>query len=328
MIPSRETLQRLQSRWNFALDPLEIVLRLGELLRAVRHDETLRDRLALKGGTALNLCYGAPRRLSVDLDFNDTGASEREQMHNDRPLLVAALERIARRAGYQVQRSREAHAGQKFFLNYQSALGGQRRVEVDLNFLYRVPLQPVEERTLWQLAEGDEPVACRVTSTAELVAGKLLALLDRAAPRDLYDVAHFGAGGLDTLGHQARGIFIALSGTLSRALPEYGFARLDRVTDLLVAQTLHPLLRLGERPTVADLRQTSWQVVEPWLRLSPAEREYTERLQHGELRPELLFPDDEPLADRLRRHPALLWKAQNAREHAARPGRTRRKKGS
>ncbi|OFV84913.1 MAG: hypothetical protein A2W26_00400 [Acidobacteria bacterium RBG_16_64_8] len=110
MIPSRETLQRLQSRWNFALDPLEIVLRLGELLRAVRHDETLRDRLALKGGTALNLCHGVPRRLSVDLDFNDTGASEREQMQSDRPLIAAALERIARRAGYQVQRSREAHA--------------------------------------------------------------------------------------------------------------------------------------------------------------------------------------------------------------------------
>ena len=182
MIPSRETLQRLQSRWDFAMEPLEIVLRLGELLRAVRQDAMLRDRLVLKGGTALNLCYGAPRRLSVDLDFNDIGAADREQMQSDRPLVAAALERVARRAGYQIQRSREAHAGQTFFLNYQSALGGQRRVEVDVNFLYRVPLQPVEDRMVWQLAEDDEPVSCRVASTAELVAGKILALLGERQP--------------------------------------------------------------------------------------------------------------------------------------------------
>jgi predicted nucleotidyltransferase component of viral defense system len=318
MTPSRETLQRLQSRWDFAMEPLEIVVRLGELLRAVRQDAILRDRLVLKGGTALNLCYGSPQRLSVDLDFNDIGASEREQMQSDRPLVAAALERVARRAGYQVQRSREEHAGQKFFLNYQSALGGQRRVEVDVNFLYRVPLRPVEDRTLWQLAEGDEPVSCRVVSTAELVAGKILALLDRAAPRDLYDVSQFGDGRFGTLGDQERRIFIALSGTLSRALSEYGWTRLDRVTDPMVARSLHPLLRRGEQPTAAHLQQTAWQFVEPWLRLSAVEREYTARLQHGELRPELLFPDDEDLVNRLRTHPVLTWKAQNARRHAAR----------
>ena len=42
-----------------------------------------------------------------------------------------------------------------------------------------------------------------------------------------------------------------------------------------------------------------------------------ERLRTQELRPDLLFPDDAELADRLSSHPALLWKAQNAREHAA-----------
>jgi hypothetical protein len=65
-------------------------------------------------------------------------------------------------------------------------------------------------------------------------------------------------------------------------------------------------------------------VLEHWiepgrlLELSDAEREYTDRLQMGELRPGLLFPDDPELAARLARHPALLWKAKNAREHLAR----------
>jgi hypothetical protein len=33
----------------------------------------------------------------------------------------------------------------------------------------------------------------------------------------------------------------------------------------------------------------------------------------GKLSPELLFPDDEELTDRLRRHPALLWKMENGK---------------
>ncbi len=36
--------------------------------------------------------------------------------------------------GSRVQRSREEHAGQKLYFRYDSVLGGQRRIEVDVNF--------------------------------------------------------------------------------------------------------------------------------------------------------------------------------------------------
>jgi hypothetical protein len=55
---------------------------------------------------------------------------------------------IASRAGYLPQRSKQAHAGQKFYLRYESPLGGQRRIEVDINFLHRVALEPVERRAV------------------------------------------------------------------------------------------------------------------------------------------------------------------------------------
>jgi hypothetical protein len=58
------------------------------------------------------------------------------------------------------------------------------------------------------------------------------------------------------------------------------------------------------------------------LELAGEEREFTDRLQEGELCPELLFPDDTEMAGLLARHPALLWKVKNAREHR----RTRRKR--
>jgi hypothetical protein len=67
--------------------------------------------LVLKGGTALNLAFGPPERLSVDLDFNYVGALERERMLAERPRVERALEGLAQRAGCRVQRSAEAFAG-------------------------------------------------------------------------------------------------------------------------------------------------------------------------------------------------------------------------
>jgi hypothetical protein len=56
-------------------------------------------------------------------------------------------------------------------------------------------------------------------------------------------------------------------------------------------------------------------LIEPLTVPTSAEHEFTRRLQEGELLPEILFPDDARTADRIRLHPALLWKAENARAH-------------
>ena len=148
MIPSAETLRRIQRRWPFSLEALETVLRLRLVLRSVSSDPLLSNRLALKGGTALNLCFGSLPRLSVDLDFNDIGRPDRAGAVAERPVVIEALERIARRGGYRVQRSREEHAGQKLYFQYGSVLGGQRRIEVDVNFLHRVT-SPARRRAVW-----------------------------------------------------------------------------------------------------------------------------------------------------------------------------------
>jgi hypothetical protein len=69
------------------------------------------------------------------------------------------------------------------------------------------------------------------------------------------------------------------------------------------------------QPDANEIREAAWHVLEPLLTLTAAERAYTDRLQAGDLRPELLFPADPETARRLARHPALLWKARNAARH-------------
>jgi hypothetical protein len=306
-------LDRLTAQHRFLPATLEKVLRLGELLVEFGRHPLLREVLLLKGGTALNLGSEAPPRLSVDLDFNYVRAEGREPMLADRPEIESAISRIVAAGSYQVQLSADEHAGRKMFLSYQNAAGVPDRIEVDVNYMHRVTLATPIEALIWQPGDYPRP-RVRQVGVDELAAGKLCALLDRAAPRDLFDAARLpgfvGPGwGLTPF----RSVFIALAGMLPHPVYSYGFDRLERATDAAIREQLHPMLaRRDDPPAGSWLRAQAWQAVAPLLLLSDAEREFTDRLQRGELRPELLFADEPDLAARVARHPVLLWKAQNA----------------
>jgi predicted nucleotidyltransferase component of viral defense system len=321
----RTTIDRLAAETGFAPGAMEKVIRLGDMLADVQRHPLLSRVLVLKGGTALNLCFGAPPRLSVDLDFNYVGAEEREAMLAQRPDVERAVEMLAAAQRYSVQRSADSHAGRKLYLGYLNAAGGADRLEVDLNFLHRLPLLDCQRRPIWQ-PPGRPFLEAVVHAPVELVAGKLCALFSRRLPRDLFDAVRIpDILGEDWLQTPARPLFVALAGTLDRPYYEHAVQRLRDGSLGDVEAELRPLLRLGQPLGVEDLRVRAWAVIEPLIRPTDAEREYTDRLQAGELLPELLFPDDEQVADRLRRHPALLWKAQHAAAHAQGRSRARRK---
>ncbi len=321
MLPTARELLRLAEAGGFDTGALEKVIRLAELLDGVERQPELKGSLALKGGTALNLFAGPPRRLSVDLDFNFIGAEDRDQMLALKPRVEHLLEAIARSQGYSLQKSAPAHAGSKLFLGYTRISDGQAdRVELDVNYLHRVCLLPTERRRMWR-PDGESPEAT-LLSWAEIAAGKLVALLDRAAPRDAWDVAQVpGISPWPWPPVAFRSIFIALAGSLPRGLPDYGEHSLARITETEVSRLLWPMLIRGERPKASSLREAAWAVLSPLLALSSPEREYCERLQRGELVPELLFPGNAEIAERARRHPGLQWKAQHAGEHARKSNR-------
>ena len=180
---SREYLDRLGAETGFGPDTLEKVLRLERLLTRIRHHPFLGEQLVLKGGTALNLFFGGPvPRLSVDLDLNYVHAIAREEMLRDKPEVERALRLLVEGDRYRLQWGRDEHAGRKIYLWYWSGLGSDNHIELDVNFLHRVPLVPAVERDGW------------TPDTEEILAGKVLALLDRGAPRDLYDVAPMASG--------------------------------------------------------------------------------------------------------------------------------------
>lgn len=316
MTPDRDLLRRSAAETGFGFVVLEKVARLGELAANIARHALLGKVLALKGGTALNLSFDTPRRLSVDLDFNYVGATDRKDMLRERPAVERALMQLGRRLGYRVQRSADAFAGRKLFMHYRSLSATPDRIEIDLNFLLRVPLAPLATRFLWQPGPMERPhVVC--VSVAEIATGKLCALLDRCAARDVWDVAHLPPEAAATLcnpGFRAR--FLVLAGTMPCSPGVFALRSLAaQLSQAALDHDLLPLLSDPAPTSVACLTRLAWQRVAPLMRLAPDESLFINALAAGEVRTDLLFPADAAEARRLAQHPALLWKALNAADH-------------
>jgi len=310
---SRAYLERCAGETGFLPETLEKVTGLGELADAFARHPLLGRALALKGGTALNLCFGAsPGRLSVDLDYNYVGHLEREAMSRERPAVEEAVAVVAERLGFNVQLSAPAFAGRKFYLGYPSVFGPRKRVEVDLNFLWREPVDGLSGRNLWQPGELDSPCVTTV-SLLELCVGKVLAFLDRGTPRDAWDITRLAAMPERPLDSGAvRAWTIALSAMFPLPLPRYGRERIEQVlTARRIREELVPMLTGGGALEPTALLVDAWDAVAPLLRLTQPETDYVSGIEQGEIRADLLFPDAPEAAAQVCRHPQIRWKVEN-----------------
>ena len=185
--PTVQTLQRLAGETGYQPDTLAKVLRLLDLLDEIAGDPILSERLVLKGGTALNVFHLDFDRLSVDIDLNYIGALDLTTMESERPHVDAAIGRLLASQGYAVRRRPTEHAGGKWLSRYASALGGNASIELDLDYMARQPLFGAN-RMDSSLFGGVRTSRVLVLDLHKIVAGKIVALFDRYAPRDFFNV--------------------------------------------------------------------------------------------------------------------------------------------
>ncbi|MHB9140088.1 MAG: nucleotidyl transferase AbiEii/AbiGii toxin family protein [Victivallaceae bacterium] len=144
---SREKVASLVKLTGFRSDMVEKVVRLINLINMINTHPVLKEKLVLKGGTALNLFIFEIPRLSVDIDLNYVGAVSLNDMQEERPKIEQAIQAVFSREDYNLKRMPGEHAGGKWRLGYQDASGQPGNLEVDLNFMFRVPL--------WETRFGD-----------------------------------------------------------------------------------------------------------------------------------------------------------------------------
>ena len=316
------TLQELQSEaaaTGFPPETLDKVIRLIDLLNAFQRHPYLKDRVVLKGGTALNLFIFDLPRLSVDIDLNYVRAVDRAGMQAERKQIEQAITAVCGREGFGIRRQPEAHAGGKWRLGYTSALGRNANLEIDVVFTLRVPLWPVQRRDsrpIGTFQAKDIPIL----DLHELAAGKLVALLSRQASRDLFD-AHALLGESDLDRDKLRLAFVVYGACNRKDWRSVSPADI-RCDCRELQQQLLPVLGEDAMPGRKGLSTWMDRLVDECrerlamvLPFEAHEREFLERvLERGEIVPELLT-DDSDLAERIRQHPQLRWKALNVREH-------------
>ncbi len=314
--------QRLESEaesTGFRADVLEKAALLLGVLDAICNHPALKGKLALKGGTALNLFVFQVPRLSVDINLNYVGTWGREAMLEERPKIEKAIQEVFARENFIVRRMPEEHAGGKWSLRYPSALGQTGRLDVDVNFMYRVPLWPVtnmDSRPLgvWQVDN------IPVMEIHELAAGKFSALLSRHRARDLFD--SYQIFSLNNLDFKRLRIAFVLYGAMHRK-----DWRTVSTTDVNfsveeISSQLLPLLHLGTMQDFKEAEDYGNMLVEKCqqglsavLPFNDTEKAFLDLLlEKGEIDATLLTSDIS-MQKRIQAQPLLRWKAINVRRH-------------
>lgn len=298
---------------GFRPEVTEKVIRLLLVLDRIGTHPFLAPRVCLHGGTALNLFVLDLPRLSVDIDLNYIGSTGRERMLAERPAVERAIIDMARDLGFVVTAGTTEHSGRSFRLQYQGNIGLDS-VKIDVNYLNRSPLLPPRPKTV--VLTGGAEVSFPLNSDIELIAGKLKALVERVAVRDVYDTNRIGAIYPDVLAAADERLFRRI--VLYYLAKSDPFPRPFEITARFagrekdVTDALHPMLLSGELPSLRTMIETAQAFLSEVSRPVDAdESAFLARFANADFAPELLFSDYPNTLAAARADPAAAWKIQN-----------------
>lgn len=161
-----------------------------ELLLEVLPYSLKDERVALKGGTAINLFHRNFPRFSVDIDLCYLPLEDRETtFQNLHGILRELKETLEKNLGLKVSASNPLDGKKEAKL---VAIKDDVEIKIEPNFVLRSSLFPANDIDLAANAveEFKKTVTARCLNIADTYGGKICAALDRQHPRDLYDVKY------------------------------------------------------------------------------------------------------------------------------------------
>lgn len=258
----RAVLGRQAKEIGFVRDTFEKVCRLADVLNFFEEDDLLKNSLALKGGTAINLTIFDLPRLSVDIDLDFSQNLLREEMLEKREIITDRISKYMTANNYTLStKSKQHHALDSFVYNYQNSGGMKDNIKIEINYMLRTHLMPLKRRKInlpWLTSNST------VLSVApmEIFASKIVALLNRTAPRDLYDIYNllnlelFNESEQDML----RKCVLFYSCIGSDSVPDnFTFENIYKMPQNKIKTDLLPVLRFG---AYFDLKPARDKVVE------------------------------------------------------------------
>jgi predicted nucleotidyltransferase component of viral defense system len=313
-----EKIQSTVDKYGFQTDMTEKVYRLTNLLQLISITPYLRERLALKGGTAINFLYFQFPRLSVDIDLDFTMNVPPDQMLAEKKDLSLLIEETLIKTDYHVQKSGDV-ASLKFHLQYHNMDRLRDNIKLEMNFLSRSHVLEPQDQPFYSPFE-ENPVMIRSLQKEEIFGQKMKALLERTTARDLYDAYQL----INRLEREPNFLNFDLLHKVfiyyaCSAKHDYRNLRADRIYKIdenEINTMLIPVLTDSESFELHVVQNKVEDFLNRLLPLKGSENDFVELFYNqAQYRPELLFnhPFDK-LSEVVKKSPAIEWKLHNLRK--------------
>ncbi|HZK61953.1 MAG TPA: nucleotidyl transferase AbiEii/AbiGii toxin family protein [Anaerovoracaceae bacterium] len=302
---------------GFIRDTLEKVYRLADVLEYLNTNPVLRENLALKGGTAINLTIFNLPRLSVDIDLDYLGADSRDDMLKNREVINQIIGKFMVMSGYKLSpKTKNPHSLDSWVYEYINAVGNRDHIKIEINYSMRMHIFPANEmKIITEHFASEYNVKC--LAAIEMFGSKINALLSRAAARDLYDVYNMIKFGLfeeeeqQALLRKSVVFYAAISSKVINK--NFDMLAIDNITQYKIRRELYPVITKKEVFDLENAKKTVKDYISKLMVLKPQEKEFLEKFGEKEYAPELIFRDEEILG-RIKNHPMALWKMRNTNE--------------
>jgi len=299
---TRNDLEKIQRDTGFNSDLLEKSYHLARIFQQIQKTEILSKNLTLKGGTALNFLYLDLPRLSIDIDFNYTGAVPRDYMKAARPFIDQSIRTVGEFLGYRVKEKDSSYILSRYDLQYTTIRNTKDHVKIETNYLDRLPIGEIKTKKFLSIFTDIHAFSVSTYSLEELAAQKIKACLERAEPRDLYD--------LSCLSKQS----LSLRKTRKYVAVYYCMIEKEKTIDVVkrietcdsekLQQELKQFIRNSEQLDAENIRRDAVIFLKEMLSFTTKEKQFIDLFyKKQKIVPELLFKDKPLLID----HPALLY---------------------
>ena len=310
---NRQQLSLMANETGFLRDNLEKVIRLTDILRFFEQHELLSRKLALKGGTAINLTIFQMLRLSVDIDLDYCNDCGREEMMSERSVITSIILSYMNTQGYMLtSESKSPHSLDSWVFYYINAGGNRDNIKIEINYSMRCHLFEPEHRQI--SLPFLNSLSIRTLCPVELFGSKIKALIERSACRDLYDVANmvnykvFTEEQLPLLRKTV--LFYLAVGGSQPPQTAYTLQTIESIQFRQIRANLIPVLRKKDKFDFEKAKTDVIMFVSELLSFTTEELRFIESFNNGQYCPELLF-DDESIFSRICNHPMAIWKTKS-----------------
>ncbi|MCB0715919.1 MAG: nucleotidyl transferase AbiEii/AbiGii toxin family protein [Chitinophagaceae bacterium] len=158
----------------------------------IANNPFLKENLVFKGGTVLKKVYFPNYRFSEDLDFTFTGKAF--DIHTIKAAFNELIEWVYEesRISLSVQNEMQHTTGNfNFYLSYTGPLGGagtNKDIKVDISKDELIYYTPEEKKIINTYSDLEKKYSTLCYSLGEVIAEKMRSILQRTAPRDIYDL--------------------------------------------------------------------------------------------------------------------------------------------